>query len=211
MGLASAYSNGNGGQMPEWDARTGSLSFGVSGLHYEPNGTVYKGEAQVFVPGALARCMWKVDPRQTARMEIEVFSENGEEVAGTKAISYDAKLDLVKLIATNFTYSEKQIVARPTPLAAAPGKKVCDSKRVTCVQVDRSRKGAKVTLTKVKGTSQVLAVALRGTREDGGTQVSAQVKKGKATISLKLAGAKAKGQTWVIRTPSTFIASFEVR
>ena len=211
MGLASAYSNGNGGQMPEWDARTGSLSFGVSGLHYEPNGSVYKGEAEVFVPGELARCMWKVDPRQTARMEIEVFAENGEEVAGTKAISYDARADVVKLIATNFTYSEKQIVARPTPLSASPGKRVCDSKKVTCVQVDRSRKGAKVTLTKVKGTSQVLAVALRGTREDGGTQVSAQVKKGKATFSLKLSGAKAKGQVWILRSPSAFISSFEVR
>jgi len=210
LGIATAYSNGYGGQMPEWDARTGSISFGVSGFHFAPDGSVYKGEAEIFVPGPLARCMWKVDPRQTARMEIEVFSENGEEVAGTKAISYDAESDLVKLIATNFTYSEKQIVARPTPLAAKPGKAVCTSSTSACVTVDRSRKSARVSVSKLLGASQVIAVAMRGNREDSSTQVIGRVNKGKASLSLKLSGAKAKEQVWVVRTPSTFIASFQV-
>jgi len=209
-GLASAYSNGNGGQMPEWDARTGSLSFGVSGLHYGPDGLVYKGEAEIFVPGELARCMWKVDPRQTARMEIEVFSDNGEEVAGTKAISYDAKADVVKLIARNFTYSEKLIVARPAPLAAKPGKSVCNSTKSVCVTVDRSRKAARVAVSKLAGEKQVFGVAMRGNREDSPTQVIGSVSKGKASLSLRLSAAKSKDQVWVIRTPSTFIASFQV-
>jgi hypothetical protein len=209
LGIATAYSNGNGGQIPEWDSRTGTLSFGTSGFHYAPDGSVYRGRAEVFVPGELARCMWKVDPRQTARMEVEVYTENGEEAAGTKSIAYDAKADLVKMIAIDFTYSQKQIAARPTPIAAVPGKKACDAANLVCVTVDRARKTAKVSVAKVTGASEVLAVALRGTREDG-PQVGASVKKGKVALTVKLLGAKSKGQIWVVRTPWTFISSFQV-
>ena len=210
LGIASAYSNGNGGQMPEWDARTGTLSFGTGGFHYGPDGKVYRGLAEIFVPGPLARCMWKVDPRQTARMEIEVFGDDGGEVAGTKSIGFDVAQDLVKMIAIDFTYSEKQIAARPTPIAAQPGKKACDVTNIVCVTVDKARKSAKVSVAKAAGASEVFAVVLRGTREDGGTQVSAPVKKGKASLTVKLSGAKSKGQVWVVRTPSTYISSFQV-
>ena len=209
LGIATAYSNGYGGQIPEWDARTGTLSFGTGGFHYAPDGSVYKGRAEIFVPGPLARCMWKVDPRQTARMEVEVYTENGEEAAGTKSIAYDAQADLVKMIAIDFTYSQKQIAARPMPIPAQLGKKACDVANLVCVTVDRARKTAKVTVVKVTGASEVLAVALRGTREDG-PQVTAPVKKGKATFSVKLAGVKSKDQIWIVRTPSTFISSFQV-
>lgn len=209
LGIATAYSNGYGGFMPEWDSRTGTLIFGTEGYHYGPDGSVYRGRAEVFVPGPLARCMWKVDPRQTTRMEVEVYTENGEESAGTKSIAYDAKADLVKMIAIDFTYSEKQIAARPTPVTATPGKKACDVTNTVCVTIDRSRKSAKVSLAKVNGASEVLAVALRGTREDG-PDVKAPVKKGKASLTVKLAGAKSQGQIWVVRTPETFISSFQV-
>ena len=209
LGVATAYSNGNGGFMPEWDARTGSLVFGVTGLHYGPDGKVYRGRAEVLVPGPLARCIWRVDPRQTARMEVEVYTENGEESAGTKSIAYDDKADLVKMIAIDFTYSEKQIAARPTPIDAKPGKKACDVTNTVCVTVDRARKSAKVSVAKVMGASEVRAVALLGTREDG-PQLKAPVKKGKASFTVRLPGAKSQGQVWVVRTPSTFISSFQV-
>ena len=209
LGIVTAHSNGYGGQMPKWDPKTGSLSFGVGGRHYAPDGSLYKGRAEIFVPGPLARCMWKVDPRQTARMEVEVYTEKGEEVAGTKSIAYDGEADLVKMIAIDFTYSEKQIAARPTPIAAQPGKKACDAANLVCVTVDRARKTAKVSLAKVTGANEVTAVALRGTREDG-LQVKAPVKKGKASFTVMLAGAKSKDQIWVVRTPSTFITSFQV-
>ena len=209
LGVATAYSNGNGGFMPEWDARTGSLVFGVTGLHYGPDGKVYRGRAEVLVPGPLARCMWKVDPRQTARMEVEVYTENGEEAAGTKSIAYDAQADLVKMIAIDFTYSQKQIAARPTPIDARPGKKACDVTNTVCVTVDRARKSAKVSVAKVTGAREIVAVPLRGSREDG-PQVGAPVKRGKASFTVRLAGAKSQGQVWVVRTPSTFISSFQV-
>lgn len=209
LGIVNAYSNGGGGRMPEWDAQTGSLSFGVSGRHFAPDGSIYRGMAEIVVPGALARCLWKVDPRQTARMEVEVYTENGEEAAGTKSISYDAKADLVKMIAIDFTYSQKQITARPTPIAALPGKKSCNITNTVCVTIDRARKSAEVLLAKVTGVSEVIAVALRGTRE-AGPQVGAPVNRGKASLTVKLAGSKSKGQTWVVRTPSTFISSFHI-
>lgn len=210
LGIATAYSNGNGGQMPEWDARTGTLSFGTGGFHYGPDGKVYRGRAEIFVPGPLARCMWNVDPRQTTRMEIEVFGDDGGEVAGTKSIVYDARDDVVRMIAIDFTYSQKQIAARPTPVKAQAGKKACSVTKSMCVAVDRSRKAARVTLTKIKGASQVVAVALNGNREDGRSEVRVPVKKGKASISVKLSGSKSKGQVWVVRTPSAFISSFQV-
>lgn len=210
LGLASAYSNGNGGQMPEWDARTGSLSFGVGGFHYSPDGSVYKGEAQIYIPGPLARCMWNVDPRQTARMEVEVYAENGEEVAGTKAISYDAQADVVKLIATNFTYSEKDIVARPAPVSVAAGKKACNEAKTVCVSVDRARKTARITLTKITNAPRVAAVALRGNVEDGRSQVWANLKGGKGSLAVKLEGVRSQGQVWLVRSESTFISSFQV-
>jgi len=210
LGIATAYSNGYGGQIPEWDARTGTLSFGTSGFHYAPDGSVYRGRAEVFVPGPLARCMWKVDPRQTARMEVEVYAENGEEAVGTKSIGYDVEADLVKMIAIDFTYSQKQIAARPTPVAAKAGARACDVAKTMCVSVDRSRKTAKVAVNKVKGASSVVAVALNGNREDGRSEVTVPVKKGKASVTLKLAGAKSKGQVWVLRTSTTFISSFQI-
>ena len=210
LGLVTAYSNGNGGQIPQWDRRTGSLSFGTGGYHYGPDGKVYRGRAEVTVPGALARCLWQVDPRQTSRIEIEVFGDGGEEVAGTKSINYDASADVIRMIAIDFTYSEKQIVARPTPIDAKASKQACDPSKIVCVTVDRARKSAKVSLAKVKGVSSVVAVALDGNREDGRTQVTAPVKKGKATLTVKLAGSMSKGQVWVVRTPSTFIGSFQV-
>jgi len=142
-------------------------------------------------------------------MEVEVYTENGEEAAGTKSIAYDVKADVVKMIAIDFTYSKKQIAARPTPIAAVPGKKACDAANLVCVTVDRARKTAKVSVVKVTGASEVLAVALRGTREDG-PEVKVSVKKGKASLTLKLAGAKSQGEVWVVRTPSTFISSFQV-
>ena len=209
LGIVTAHSNGYGGQMPQWDSKTGSLSFGVGGRHYAPDGSLYKGRAEIFVPGPLARCMWKVDPRQTARMEVEVYTENGEEAAGTKSIAYDAQADLVKMIAIDFTYSRKEIAARPTPITAAPGKKACDVGKTVCVTVDRIRKSAKVSVAKATGSTEVVAVALRGTREDG-PQVEAPVKNGKASFTLKLSGSKSKGQVWVVQTRSTFISSFQV-
>jgi hypothetical protein len=210
LGIVTARSNGGGSRMPEWNAQTGSLSFGVGGRHYSPDGSVYKGQADIFVPGQLARCLWKVDPRQTSRMEVEVFTENGEESVGTKSIGYDVDADLVKMIARDFTFSQKDIVARPTPLAASPGKAACDSTRTTCVTVDRTRKTAKVMLTKVKSASEVVGVALRGTEEDGRTQVRVAVRGGKAVLTVKLNGKIAQGQVWIVRTPSTFISSFQV-
>lgn len=209
LGIVTAHSNGSGGRMPEWNPRTGSLSFGVGGYHYAPDGSLYRGRAEITVPGQLARCLWQVDPRQTARMEVEVYTENGEEAAGTKSIGYDVKADVVKLIAIDFTYSKKQVTARPTPIAAKPGQKACDVAKSLCVAVDRARKTATVTVSKVKGASEVTAVALRGAREDG-PQVGASVKNGKASLTVKLSGAKSKGQVWVVRTPSTFISSFQV-
>jgi len=210
LGITTAYSNGNGGQMPQWDSRTGSLSYGVRGFHYAPDGKVYRGMAEIFIPGELARCLFKVDPRQTARMEIEVFGEDGGEIAGTKSIGYEVKEDVVKMIAIDFTYSQKQIVARPTPTLARPGKKACNAAKTVCITVDRSRKAAKVSVTKASGSSQVIAVALDGAKENGRTQVRGSIKKGKATLALKLAGTTSKDQVWVIRTPSAFLASFQV-
>ena len=210
LGIATAYSNGNGGDIPQWDSRTGTLSFGTRGFHYGPDGSVYKGRAEIFVPGPLARCMWNVDPRQTARMEVEVYTENGEEAVGTKSIGYDVQADLVKMIAIDFTYSKKQIAARPTPVTVAPGKKACNVAKTMCVSVDRSRKTAKVTVSKIKGASSVVAVALNGNREDGRSEVTVPVKKGKASVTVKLAGAKSKGRVWVLRTSTTFISSFQI-
>jgi hypothetical protein len=210
LGFATAYSNGNGGSIPQWNPRTGSLSFNVDGFHYRPDGSVYKGEAQVFVPGPLARCMWKVDPRQAARMEIEVFAENGEEAVGTKSVSYDVTSDLVKLIATNFTYSQKGVVARPTPTLVRPGKKACDVAKSACVTLDRQRRTAKVTLIGVTGASEIIAVALRGATEDGRSEVRGAVRNGSATLTVKLAGAKSRNEVWVLRSPSTFLASFQI-
>lgn len=209
LGIATAYSNGNGGQMPEWDARTGSLSFGTSGWHFAADGSVYRGEAEIFVPGPLARCMWNVDPRQTARMEIEIFTEDGQEAAGTKAISYDSSADVVKLIARNFTYSQKQFVARPAPVVAKLGKKSCDSTRSMCITVDKQRTAARVTVARATGT-QVMAVPMIGNQESTTGQVRAPVSQGRAAFTVRLSGAKAKGQTWVVRTGSTFIASFRI-
>jgi len=211
LGMATAYSNGNGGQIPEWSPQTGTLTFGTAGFHYDQDGRVYRGRAEVFVPGPLARCMWKVDPRQTARMSVEVFSDDGNEVAGTKSIAYDARADLVRMIAVDFTFSEKQIVARPTPVEIKPGKRACNAQKTMCVTVDRARKTAKVTLTKVRGSKEVTAVVMRGTREDGGSQVNASVKKGKASFALRLQGSKSKDEFWVLRTRSTYISSFQVK
>lgn len=209
-GIVAAYSNGYGGQPPEWDPRTGSLSFGTNGYHYGPDGEVYKGRAEVYVPGELARCLWQVDPRRTSRVEIEVYTDSGDEAAGTKSIAYDADTDMIRMIAIDFTFSRKDIVARPTPLKAKAGKTVCSVGRTMCVSLDRASKSAKVTVAKVSGASEVVAVAMRGAREDGKTQIQSPLRKGKATITVKLAGAKSKGQLWVLRTPSDFISSFEV-
>jgi hypothetical protein len=211
LGFATAHSNGHGGRMPQWDPRTGSLSFGIGGRHYAPDGSIYRGRAEISVPGPLARCLWKVDPRQTARMEVEVLSENGEEVAGTKAISYEAVADIVKLIATNFTYSEKQIVARPTPILVGAGQKSCNGAKTVCISVDRARKAARIALARIADAPRVAAVALQGNSEDGTTQVWANLTGGKGSLSVKLAGAKSKGQVWIVRSESTFIASFEVK
>ena len=210
LGIATAYSNGHGGFMPEWNAQTGTLVFGITGQHYGPDGSVYGGEALVLVPGPLARCMWKIDPRQVSRMEVEVFTENGEESVGTKSVAYDDVADLVRIVATNFTYSQKDIVARPKPVAATPGKKSCNAAKTVCVTVDKKRSAAKVTLSKAAGTQDVVAVALRGTREDGRTQVSAPVRSGKASVTLRLGGNTSKGQVWVLRSQSSFISSFQV-
>lgn len=209
-GIVTAYSNGYGGQLPEWDRRTGSLTFGTNGYHYGPDGKVYRGRAEILVPGELARCLWQVNPRQTSRIEIEVFGDEGEEVAGTKSINYDAGADVIRMIAIDFTFSEKEIVARPTPVAAKAGARACDVAKTMCVSVDRSRKAAKVTVSKIKGASSVAVVALNGNREDGRSEVTVPVKKGKASVTVKLAGAKSKGQVWVLRTSTTFISSFQV-
>jgi len=210
LGIATAYSNGNGGQIPEWDAKTGTLSFGTDGLHYAPDGSVYRGQAEVFVPGPLARCMWNVDPRRTARMEIEVFGDGEVEVAGTKSIAYDEKQDLVKLLAYEFTYSEKEIVARPTAVPVVLGKKACDPSKSMCVTIDGKGKSAKVRVSGLGKIKDVFAVALAGADEVPSTTVRAKVKKGKASLTIRLSGALSKGQVWVVRTASTYVSSFKV-
>jgi hypothetical protein len=163
------------------------------------------------VPGPLARCLWGVDPRQTARMEIEVFGEDGVDRAGTKAISYDEANDVVKLIATDFTYSRKDIVARPMPVEASPGMRSCDVTQAVCVTIDKARRLARISVSGApKGATDIIAVALRGADEDRRSQVVGRIKKGKATLTVKLAGAKSSGQVWVVRTPTTFMSSFQV-
>ena len=49
------------------------------------------------------------------------------------------------MVATNFTFSRKDVVARPTPVAAQPGAKACNATKTVCVTVDKKRKTAKVT------------------------------------------------------------------
>jgi len=210
MGLISAYTNGYGGRVPDWNPRTGTLTFGTSGFHYDRDGKIYRGRAEITVPGALARCLWQVDPRLTARMEIEVFGEDGGEVAGTKTIAYDEKVDIVRLIAIDFTFSQKEVAARPTPMQIKPGKPICNDTKTKCVTVDRARKSAKVTLTRVKGVREIVAVAMRGNREEA-AQFRAPVRRGKAVLSLPLSGGAAKDQVWILRSETTFISSFQVR
>lgn len=208
-GIIAAYSNGHGGWPPEWNRQTGSLSFGTGGYHYWPNGKVYKGRAEVTVPGPLAECLWGVDPRRTARVEIEVFSDEGEEVAGTKTVNYDAEEDVVRIIAIDFTYSKKDIVARPTPLLAKAGKKSCTADKTLCVTIDRKRQSAKVTVSEIKGANEMFAAQVAGAREIGKAR-SAAVKKGTASFTLGLNGAGSRGQVWILRTASTFVSSFQV-
>jgi len=209
IGLATVFSNGKDPQMPQWDARTGSLTYGVSGRHYAPDGTVYRGHAEVFIQGPLARCLWGVDPRRTARMEVEVYGDEGEDVAGTKSIAYDAKTDLVKMIAIDFTYSEKDVVARPSPMAAKPGTRSCNAAKSLCVRVDSRGKSARVAVIKITGVSDVYAVSMRGAGEDPSTEKRMSVKNGRATFTLDLSRAL-QGRVWIIRTNGTFIGSFQV-
>ena len=96
------------------------------------------------------------------------------------------------------------------PTVALPGKKACNEAKTLCVTVDKKRGVAKVVVSKVIGATEVAAVAVRGTQEDGGSEVKGVVKKGSALLTVKLGGVASQGQVWVIRTPTTFLSSFQV-
>jgi hypothetical protein len=95
-------------------------------------------------------------------------------------------------------------------VAAAPGKVSCNTAKTVCATVDRSRRSARIVLAKAVGVGEVFAIALRGGREDQGTQVRASVKKGRASFTVKLGGNKSRDQVWVLRSQTTFISSFQV-
>lgn len=128
-GMAASSTNGNGGAIPRWDYETQSLDYNTFGRHFMPSniddsgnptastsaGTVYIGEAEMYIPTSLALCMWadagfnSVADLQS--MAGQVRSDNGLKAGAVVNLTVDDTAMYVS--ASGYTYSRAALVVAP--------------------------------------------------------------------------------------------------
>lgn len=129
-GMAASSTNGNGGAIPRWDYETQSLDYNTFGRHFMPSniddsgnptastsaGTVYIGEAEMYIPTPLALCMWadagfdSVADLQS--MAGQVRSEAGGLKAGS-VVNLTVDDTAMYVTASGYTYSRAALVVAP--------------------------------------------------------------------------------------------------
>jgi len=99
---------------PYWDPATRQLRFFVSAPHHNPSGNLFRGYYDAVLPGDVARCLWRMNPKSLAnRLEISVVEEGGQPQVATTSVGYTA--GNVRVNARNFHFSSPTIVVRQKP------------------------------------------------------------------------------------------------
>lgn len=121
--------NAQGAGLPRWRPEEGRLDLSMAAPHYWSDGkTEWRGYYETAISGAVARCMWGVDPRVTSYLSLEVYGENGNEKAATTAIGF--RDGLITVRAYDFTFSENtvstQVNVKAGKACFTPGVKIKD-------------------------------------------------------------------------------------
>ena len=124
----------------------GSLNYKVGGLHFNPDGTTFKGMYDLVMRSETARCLYGFSNAPISA-EISVISVEGEKQVATTKLS-ESK-DWIHLSAYNFGFSsptikmtlKQEAEPSPTPIATTspepvvkPASKVINKSTITCVK-----------------------------------------------------------------------------
>jgi hypothetical protein len=136
--------------LPTFDK--GFLNYKVGGLHFNPNGTPFKGTYDLVMRSETARCLYGFSNAPVSA-EISVVSADGEKQVATTRLS-ESK-NWIHLSAYNFGFSsptiqmqlkqleEPKVVAAPSPsptLSATPSPVAVRKSTITCIKGKMTKK-----------------------------------------------------------------------
>lgn len=178
----------NGG-LPTY--KKGSLSYQVGGLHYNHDGTVFKGSYDFIMRSDTARCIYGFT-KAPVQVAVTVTDVNGAKSASTSSVSESG--GWLRIRARDFTFSTPTINAKITQKLSTSVKndKISQKALAKIAKVSIGKKD-KVTIS-VSGSNKKFAKVASGNvsfKKNGTYQVKIKVKhyKGKtetATITVKV-------------------------
>lgn len=96
---------------PYWDSQARQLMFTVSAPHLDADNKVFRGYYDAVLPGDVARCLWRMNPKRLAgRLEISVLEEDGQSQVATTSVGYTN--GNVRVSARNFHFSSPTIIVK---------------------------------------------------------------------------------------------------
>ena len=178
----------NGG-LPTY--KKGALSYQVGGLHYNHDGTVFKGSYDFIMRSDTARCIYGFT-KAPVQVAVTITDVNGLQSASTSSVSESG--GWLRIRARDFTFSTPTITAKITQRLTASVKndKISQKSLAKIAKVSIGKKD-KVTMS-VSGSNKKFAKVTSGVvnfKKNGTYQVKIKVKHYKgttetATISVKV-------------------------
>jgi hypothetical protein len=178
----------NGG-LPTY--KKGALSYQVGGLHYNHDGTVFKGSYDFIMRSDTARCIYGFT-KAPVQVAVTVTDVNGVQSASTSSVSESG--GWLRIRARDFTFSTPTITAKITQKLSTSVKndKISQKSLAKIAKVSIGKKD-KVTIS-VSGENKKFAKVTSGNvsfKKNGTYQVKIKVKHHKgatetATISVKV-------------------------
>jgi hypothetical protein len=169
----------------------GALSYQVGGLHYNHDGTVFKGSYDFIMRSDTARCIYGFT-KAPVQVAVTVTDVNGVQSASTSSVSESG--GWLRIRARDFTFSTPTITAKITQKLSTSVKndKISQKSLAKIAKVSIGKKD-KVTIS-VSGENKKFAKVTSGNvsfKKNGTYQVKIKVKHHKgatetATISVKV-------------------------
>jgi hypothetical protein len=177
------------GDLPTY--KKGALSYQVGGLHYNHDGTVFKGSYDFIMRSDTARCIYGFT-KAPVQVAVTVTDVNGVQSASTSSVSESG--GWLRIRARDFTFSTPTITAKITQKLSTSVKndKISQKSLAKIAKVSIGKKD-KVTIS-VSGSNKKFAKVKSGNvsfKKNGTYQVKIKVKHHKgatetATISVKV-------------------------
>ena len=130
---------------PRWNSASRSLEIKLKSPSYDHLGSKTVGYLELSIPQPLAKCLWNVEGKSLAKLDVEVFYDDNNE-RQVVTLSQTSNEKVINLVANNFHYSSpifafklqksEGLASQLTRTAAAKSKKTS----ISCVAGKKTKK-----------------------------------------------------------------------